>query len=168
MTAYVSTGSSLSSTTLAGAFVEAARLLNDAEAERNAANPGVAPKNNVSMTADFDGRTLNTTIALPFVQTFDTAGKVVIAASDYLGGTYSAFTVGTGQAKSTTKMGAVLEIAQILAAAEKAITPETDQPNNIQITYDFEALTANITATTPFTPNVGTAGEITLEALDYV
>jgi hypothetical protein len=168
MSAYVSTGSSLSSDTKAGAFVEAVRLLNDAEATRNAANPGVTAKNNVTQIADFDGRTLNTTVSLPIVQTFDSNGKVVIAAQDYLGSTYSAFTVGTGDAKSTTKMGAVLEIAQILAAAEKAITPETDQPNNIQITYDFEALTANISATTPFTPSVGTNGEITITALDYV
>jgi hypothetical protein len=168
MTAYISTGSSLSSDTLSAAFIEAARILNDSESTRNAANPGVAPKNNVSMTADFDGRTLNTTLALPIIQTFDTSGKIIIAAQDYLGSTYSAFTVGTGQAKSVTKMGAVLEIAQILAAAEKAVTPETDQPNNIQITYDFEAQIANITATTPFTPSIGTLGEITLTALDYV
>lgn len=168
MTAYISTGSSLSSDTLAAAFVEAARILNDAESNRNAANPGVAPKNNVSMTADFDGRTLNTTLALPIIQTFDVSGKVVIQAQDYLGTTYSGFTVGTGDAKSNTKMGAALEIAQILAAAEKSVTPETDQPNNIQITYDFEAKLANITATTPFTPSIGTNGEVTLTALDYV
>lgn len=168
MTAYISTGSSLSSDTLAAAFVEAARILNDAESNRNAANPGVAPKNNVSMTADFDGRTLNTTLALPIIQTFDGSGKVVIQAQDYLGTIYSAFTVGTGDAKSSTKMGAALEIAQILAAAEKAVTPETDQPNNIQITYDFEAKLANISATTPFTPSIGLNGEVTLTALDYV
>lgn len=168
MTAYVSTGSSLSSVTLAAAFVEAARILNDSESARNSANPGVAPKNNVNMTADFDGRTLNTTLALPIVQTFDVSGKVVIEAQDYLGSTYSAFTVGTGAAKSTTKMGAALEIAQMLAAAEKLVTPETDQPNNIQITYDFEAKLANISATTPFTPSIGANGEVTLTALDYV
>lgn len=168
MTAYVSTGSSLSSDTISAAFIEAARILNDAESLRNSANPGVAPKNNVSMTADFDGKTLNTTLALPIIQTFDISGKVVIGVQDYLGVTYSAFTVGTGQAKSSTKMGAVLEIAQLLAAAEKAVTPETDQPNNIQITYDFESQLANITATTPFTPSIGALGEITLTALDYV
>lgn len=168
MSLYLSTGSSIASDTIAAAFVEAARILNDSESARNAANPGVAPKNNVNMTADFDGRTINTTLALPIIQTFDVAGKVVIEAQDYLGGIYSPFTVGTGAAKSTTKMGAVLEIAQMLAAAEKLVTPETDQPNNIQITYDFEAKLANISATTPFTPSIGLNGEITLTALDYV
>jgi hypothetical protein len=168
MSLYLSTGSTILSDTISAAFVESARLLNDAESLRNAANPGVTPKNNVNMTADFDARTINTNISLPLIQSFDVSGKVVIQAQDYLGVIYSAFTPGTGTAKSLTIMGAVLEVSQLLAAAEKAITPETDQPNNIQITYDFEARIIQITATTPFTPTVGVSGEVTLTALDYV
>lgn len=168
MTAYVSTGSDLSSTYLAAAFAEVTQLLNDAEATRNSANPGVAAKQNVSITADFDGRVLATTVSLPIVQTFDATGKVIIAPQDYLGATYSAFTVGTGETKSTTIMGAVLEISQKLAAAEKTIQPESDQPNNVQITYDFESLTANITGSIPFTPTISLGGSIDLVALNYV
>jgi hypothetical protein len=169
MTAYVSTGSSLSADTISAAFVESARILNDAESTRNSANPGVAPKNNVAMTADFDTRTLNITLNLPLIHSIDaTSGKSVVEAQDYLGSTYSAFTVGTGEAKSTTKMGATLEIAQKLAAYEKLVQPETDQPNNIQISYDFEERIAAITATIPFTPSIGVDGVIQLTALDYV
>lgn len=168
MTAYTPTGSDISSTYLAAAFCEITQLLNDAEAERNAANPGVAAKNNVSITADFDGRVLATSVTLPIVQTFDAQGKVVIAPQDYLGATYSAFVPGTGEAKSTNIMGAALEISQKLAAAEKLIQPESDQPNNVQITYDFESLTANITGSIPFTPAIAAGGSIELVALDYV
>lgn len=169
MTAYTPTDSSLTATTISGAFVEISRVLNDAESTRNAANPGVAAKNNVTMTADFDTRTLNITLNLPIIHAIDaTSGKSVVEAQDYLGSTYSAFTVGTGEAKSTTKMGAALEISQKLAAYEKLVQPETDQPNNLQISYDFEERIAAITATIPFTPSIGATGIVQLTALDYV
>jgi hypothetical protein len=75
MSAYDSTGSSLDSTTKASALIEVVRKLNDAEALRNAANPGVAPKNNISMTADFDTRTIAITATMPFTRTFGTEGQ---------------------------------------------------------------------------------------------
>lgn len=167
-TAYISTGSTLKSGTLAAAFVEAVRLLNDAEITRNAANPAVAPKNNITMDAQFDGRVFNIAASLPLSVSIDTAGKPVIDITDYLGSTYTAFTVGTGTAKSTDLPSVVLELGQMLSAAEKSIQPETDQPNNIQVDISLETLTATITAAIPFTPTIGTTGQVTLTALDYV
>jgi hypothetical protein len=168
MSAYINTGSDLDSATKAGAFVEAVRKLNDAESLRNAANPGVAPKNNIAMSADFDTRTLNITVTLPYTRTYATNGSLIITFNDYLGGSYSDFTAGTGDAKSDKLQGAVGQIAQFLSAAELAVTPDTDRPNNIQITDDYETSQTLITATIPFTPSFGSAGEITITALDYV
>ncbi|NUN66323.1 hypothetical protein HCU40_16585 [Pseudanabaena biceps] len=168
MTAYVATGSDLNSTTLAGAFVEIARKLNDAEKARNAANLSQAPKNNVTMSADFDGSSYNINISLPIGESLSTSGGLVVAPTDYLGSTYSAFNVGTGDAKSTNLMGVTLEIAQKLSAAEKAVTPETDQPTNISVDISLETRIATIAAQIPFTPSFGSAGEVTLTALNYV
>lgn len=168
MTAYVSTGSGLSSDYLAGATVEAFRLLNQAEAARNAANLGGTQKNNVTATASFDNNVFSFSAALPVGVALDASGKSVIAASDYLGSTYSAFVVGTGDAKSTTLPNLVLELSQKLAAAEKLVQPATDQPNNIQIDISIETGLATITANIPFTPSIDTTGAVLLTPQDYV
>lgn len=168
MTAYVNTGSDISSTFLAAAFVESVRELNDAERARNAANASQAPKNNVVMSADFEGNAFSINVTLPIAESLNTSGQVVLAPSDYLGSTYSAFTVGTGDAKSTTKMGVVLELAQKLSAAEKSVQPESDQPTNITVDISLETRLATIAAAIPFNPTIGTGGEVTLTALDYV
>ena len=168
MTAYISTGSDLDSTTLSSAFVEAVRKLNEAEKTRNAANSSQAPKNNVTMTADFDGNAYAINVSLPIAESLSIVGASVINAADYLGSTYSAFAIGTGDAKSTTKMGVVLELAQKLSAAEKTVTPESDQPTNISVEISLETRLATISAQIPFTPAFGASGEVTLTALDYV
>jgi hypothetical protein len=167
MTAYTGTDSDLSSTTLASAFVEACRKLNEAEITRNAANPSVTPKNNVTMSAAFDGKVFSIAVTLPYVPTLDSAGKYIADVTDYLGSTYTAFTVGTGDAKSTDLPSLVLEIAQKLAAAEKTVA-EADRPNNVQIQLDDETGIATITGNIPFTAGIDGAGVITLTALDYV
>ncbi len=168
MSAYVSTGSGLKSTTKAAAFVEAMRMLNEAEIARNSANPGLTPRNNVTISASFDTKTYAIAVSLPIQNALDATGKWVLDASDYLGPAFSAFVVGTGQAKSTDLPSLALELAQILSVAEKAITPEADQPNNIQIAYDNESGLATISANIPFSAIIGSAGEVTLTAVDYV
>jgi hypothetical protein len=169
MTAYVPTGSSLKSTNLASAFCEIVRLLNAAEILRNAANPALAPKNNISVTASFDGNAYAIAAELPVTVGLDTDGKPIITVSDYLGAPYSAFTPGAGDAKSTNLPSACLEIAYKLSAAEKSILPETDQPNNIQIDVSVETGIATITANIPFTPSISTTdGSVVLTSLNYV
>jgi len=168
MTAYVSTGSSLKSTNIAGAFVEVSRLLNQAEITRNAANPALAAKNNITMSASFDGNVFTINAAIPILTSLDTSGKLVVDASDYLGSTYSAFTVGTGDAKSTDLPSAFLEISQLLAASEKSVIPTSDQPSNITIDVSLETGLATIAANIPFTPTLGAIGEVTLTAVNYV
>jgi hypothetical protein len=167
MSAYTNTGSDLDSTTIASAFVEAVRRLNEAEITRNAANPSVTPKNNVTMSAAFDGKAYSIAASLPYVPTLNTSGQYIADVTDYLGSTYSTFTPGTGTAKSTDLCSLVLEVAQLLSAKEKTVA-EADRPNNIQISLDDEAGVATITANIPFTAAIGSAGEVTLTALDYV
>lgn len=168
MSAYVNTGSGIRSSTKAGAFIEGMRLLNEAEIARNAANPGLTAKNNVSITASFDNKTYAIAASLPIQNTLDATGKMVLDATDYLGSTFSVFVPGTGQAKSTDLPSLALELSQILSAAEKVITPEADQPNNIQVSYDNESGVATISANIPFVAVIGAAGEVTLTAVDYV
>lgn len=168
MTAYVNTDSDLDSVVLASAFVEAVRKLNQAEQNRNAANPSQAPKNNVIMSASFEGNSFDINVALPIAPSLATNGQLLVSPTDYLGATYSAFDPGTGAAKSTTLMGAVLEVGQMLAAAEKTIQPESDQPTNISIEISLETGIATIAAQIPFTPTIGATGQVTLTALDYV
>jgi hypothetical protein len=170
MSPYSPTGSSLNSTNLASAFCEVVRLTNAAEILRNAANPALAPKNNVSVSASFDGNAYAISAELPVQVALDPlTGKPIIDASDYLGAPYSTFVPGTGDAKSTDLPSALLEIAYKLSAAEKAVLPETDQPNNIQIDVSIETGVATITANIPFTPSiVGTDGSVKLTALNYV
>lgn len=168
MTAYAPTGSSIVSTNLASAFVESVRLLNDAERARNAANSSQTPKNNVIMSADFETNAHTINVTLPIAESVAANGSVVIAPTNYLGGAFAAFIVGTGESQSATLMGVVLEIAQKLSAAEKTVQPESDQPTNISIDISLETRLATIVASIPFNPTLGSLGQVTLTALDYV
>lgn len=158
--------SSLDSTTLPGALFEAARILDAAENARNGANPGVPAKQNISVTVDFGTRTIGISATLPIQLTQDTSGKMVVDAVDYLGTTYSAFTAG-GDVKSSDAPSAFLEVAQQVAAAEKAILPAEDQPNNVQITVDVEAGNVSIAAAIPCTTSADTDGSVIISAVDY-
>ena len=168
MTAYISTGSGLSSANISSAFVESVRLLNQAEAARNAANLGGTQKNNVTMAASFDLNVFSINMALPIADSLDASGRVIADVTDYLGSAYSAFVPGAGDAKSTDLPSLVMELAQKLSRYEKLVLPVTDQPNNVQIDISLETGVATITANIPFTPSVGTLGAVVLTAQDYV
>ena len=161
------TGSSLKSTTLPGAFLEACLFLDSAEKARNGANPGITPKNNVSITFSSDDGTANIAATLPVDVSQLADGGVKYLPKDYLGGTYAAFTAG-GDVTATSRMAAVSQIAQILSAAEKAIQPTEDQPNFIQVDSSSESGTITITAALPITQTIDSAGHITIAALDYL
>lgn len=162
------TDSDLESTTLPAALFEVSRLLIAAENTRNAANSGVAPINNITASLQIDGGVAAIAATLPITTGLSTTGQPVITAQNYLGSTYTTFAPGTGGTlKSTNVIAAFLETAQLLAAAEKAVTPVENQPDNIQITYDLESSSATVSANLPFsTDSIG--GAITIEALDYL
>jgi hypothetical protein len=141
-------------------------LLDVAEKTRNAANPGIAPKNNVSVTFATEEGVAQVTIQLPASPTATGAG-LVYAPTDYLGGAYGAFTAG-GDVTATTIMAAVSQVAHILSAAEKTVQPVEDQPNNVQIESSSENGFITITATVPVTQSIDADGNIKFVALDYV
>jgi hypothetical protein len=160
------TGSSLKSTTIPGAFLETCLLLDAAEKSRNGANPGIAPKNNVSIAIATDEGVATITASLPADVTVSALG-VQYNAKDYLGGVYADFTAG-GDLTSTTAMDALVQVASLLAAAEKNIQPVEDQPNNVQVESSSESGTITVSATLPVTTTINTDGTIKIVAIDYL
>ncbi|MCC5669883.1 hypothetical protein LC653_40285 [Nostoc sp. CHAB 5784] len=150
------------------AFFEICRALDAAENTRNGANPGLPPRRNLSTTVSFDTGTVAVAATIPITTNIQTNGSIDIVASDYLGSTYSVFANGGGDLKSDTLPEALLEMASILAAAEKAVTPAENQPNNVQIQFDIETGSATISANLPFNTAAATNGDVTIHAIDYL
>lgn len=163
------TGGALVSTTLPAALFEVSRLLISAENTRNAANSGVAAINNITANLSIDGGVASIAATIPIIATLSTSGVPTISAQNYLGSAYTGFIPGTGaDVKSTNVIAAFVEIAQLLSATEKGVTPVENQPDNVQITYDLEASSATISANLPFSTTASASGNITIEALDYL
>lgn len=156
------TSGDLKSTTLVKACFEAFLNLQIKEAALLATDP-----NNVTLTADLDGGTVSVSVLLPIAASINSSGQTLITASNYVGdlGGDATFANGGGELHSTNWPAAVMELAQMLHAAEKAATPEID---NIQITYNLETLTATISGIFPQTPSVSATGLLTISANDYV
>lgn len=72
-----------------------------------------------------------------------------------------------GEIKSTDKPSALLELAQMVQAAELTV-PEETRPNNVTIAIDGETGTATVTATLPVTFTTDSTGKIVVDAVDYI
>ncbi len=162
------TSGTLKSTQIPAAFFEVCRALDAAENLRNGANPGLPPRRNLSTTVSFDTGTIAVAATLPITPNIQSNGSIDIAASNYLGSTYAAFANGGGDLSSDTLPEALLEIASLLAAAEKSVTPAENQPNNVQIQFDLETSSATISANLPFTTASASNGAVTIIAIDYL
>lgn len=162
------TAGTLKATQVPAAFFEICRALDAAENMRNGANPGLPPRRNLSTTVSFDTGTIAIAATLPVTTNIQSNGSIDIAVSDYLGSTYSAFANGGGDLNSDTLPEALLEMASILAASEKAVTPAENQPNNVQIQFDVEAGSATISANLPFNTAAAANGDVTIHAIDYL
>lgn len=162
------TSGTLNSTQIPQAFFEICRALDAAEKARNAANPGLPPRQNLSTTVSFDTGLIAVASTLPITTSIQTDGGVKVVVADYLGAAYSTFANGGGDLKSDTLPEALLEIASFLAAAEKAVTPAENQPNNVQISFDLEAGNATISANLPFNTSPANNGDVTIHAIDYL
>lgn len=66
---------------------------------------------------------------------------------------------------STTLPGSLLEVAQLLQAAEKALDPVE---NKITVTYNTEQETVSIQATLDVDATIHSDGRIKIGAVDYV
>ena len=162
------TSGTLKSTQVPAAFFEICRALDAAENMRNGANPGLPPRRNLSTTVSFDTGTIAVAATIPITTNIQSNGSIDIVASDYLGSTYSAFANGSGDLNSDTLPEALLEMASILAASEKAVTPAENQPNNVQIQFDIETGSATISANLPFNTAAASNGDVTIHAIDYL
>jgi hypothetical protein len=162
------TGGDLKSVTQPAALFELARLLDAQERLKNGANPGIAPKKNVSVVADFGEGVCAVTAELPIAITLDATGKPIFDATDYLGLNYGEFVPGTGGTlKSTDVPSAFLELAQLVANAENLI-PEADRPENVSITYDADTLVASVSCNLPITTAADSNGAVLVQAVDYL
>jgi hypothetical protein len=72
-----------------------------------------------------------------------------------------------GEIKSVDKPSALLELAQMVQAAELTVPVET-RPNNVTITIDGEASTATVTATLPVAFTTDSTGKLVIDAIDYI
>ena len=162
------TSESLKSTQVPQAFFEVCRALDAAENARNGANPGLTPRRNLSTTVSFDTGTIAVAATIPIVVSIQSDGTIQVVANDYLGGTYSTFANGGGDLTSSNLIAAFLETASMLSAAEKAVTPIENQPNNIQIQVDVEAGSATVSGNLPFTTLAASNGDVTIHAIDYL
>lgn len=162
------TAGTLKATTLPSALFDAARALDAAENLRNGANPGLPPKRNIATTISLDTGTISIAATIPFNTSLGPAGQSILVPSDYLGAPYSDFIDGGGQLNSAHIIGAFVETAQTVAAAEKAIQPVEDQPNNVQIAVDFETQTITVSAELPFNTASEADGDVVIKAIDYL
>lgn len=158
----------LKSTQLPSALFEICRALDAAENTRNGANPGLTPRRNISTTVSFDTGTIAVAATIPVTPSIGAGGLIQLTASDYLGAPYSDFANGGGDLASDTLPEALLEMANLLAAAEKAVTPAENQPNNVQVQFDLETGSATISANMPFTTAAAANGDVTVHAIDYL
>ena len=160
-------GGSLKSTTQPAAFLETASWLDKCENDRNSANPGITPKQNITVSIDLGTKVATIAATIPAAFSVDSTGNLVSNASDYIGATYSVFAGGGGALKSTDAPSAFVEMAAILAASEKAVVPAEDQPNNIQLTIEQETSSIVVSAVLPITAATAATGEIVIAAVDY-
>ncbi len=167
MSTISTTGSSLKSTTIPAALLEVAMMVDAAEKARNGANPGIAPKNNISINFGSDDGTCSIAATIPVDVSVLSTGGIEYLAKDYLGSTYTTFTAG-GDVTAANRIAAFIQIAQLLSAAEKAVQPVEDQPNNITVESSSENGAITVAANLPVTATIDTSGHVLFAAVDYL
>lgn len=78
-------------------------------------------------------------------------------------------TLNPANLKSTTLENALLEVAQLLQAAERATPPDLNGviPDNVQISVSVDALSVSITANLPILISQNTSGQMVVTADEY-
>ncbi|MGK7942350.1 MAG: hypothetical protein AB4062_19760 [Crocosphaera sp.] len=152
--------SSLSSTTLEGAVIEASLLLQNHELT----SVEDTPPNNIAVNYFTGDNTCQITATLPIAMSQNSNGEIVVTAVDYF--PFPGYNVGDSpDFQAASLPGAVLELFQKLQSQE--IAQNTN--NNVTITYDSETLIATITSNTlPISFAVNAAGKSEVTAVEYV
>lgn len=149
----------IQASTLEGAALVAAQLLQDLEeAQTNAPN-------NIAVNYFTGDKTVQVQWTTPIVTSLAADGKLQIAADPYVTSTFAA----GGDVKSTALVSATLEIFQRLQALEKTEEDPLDPAanNKVQISYDIDALTGTVNAELPIAFAV-TNSAVTITAVDYL
>lgn len=168
---YDTTGSSLKSTTLLGAFAEGVILLLNGEKAFNRANKA-NPIQTPTIGNNFNTDSLAGTFSVPYLSDMDADGKIIEVARDYLQGIYT-WVPGTGALASTINLpDAVLKMAQRLEYLNQLIIPNVviTSPNSvITINKDENADSYNIAIALPTNNGVNeVTGKIESEIVDYL
>lgn len=152
------TGSSVVSTTLPAALVEAAYKLQIAESALQI-NP-----NNINISANDDTKLIAVSGSLPILQGFDADGDIVTAASNY---TSTAVTAG-GDIKATHAAALLLEMLQKVVDAEDAeATADPDFNPVTSLSINANSQRAIFETQIPFTTSL-VSGKPTMSPTDYL
>ena len=156
------TGSDLVSTNKPGALWELVQLLAKAELDL----PADTRPNSITVSIDMEAKVANVAATLPIGFVIDsTSGRMVVTVNNYAA---ASFDPGSGgDLKSNQVPGALLEVFQIVSAAEQAV-PGDNKPNNVSGTFDLDAGTATLTMALPITTVIGPGGNIQIAAVDYL
>lgn len=158
MSIFDPTGSSLVSTTKPAAFCEALYLLQKAEQADS------EPQDNVTISYNDDLSAMTIAVILPVSIATGASGILSVTANNY---TNSAVTAG-GDLSGTTNAAAVLELAQMMVAAEDAeflADPEFQALTSLAINANNS--TATVSATYPATSAV-VSGKLQITASDFL
>lgn len=154
--------STIKATTLESAAVVASHLLQNLEEATPSLETAAIAVN--YFTGD---KTVQVQFSTPITTEISASGKLIISGVDYV--SYPGFTPG-GDLKSTQLPSAVLELFQMLQAAEKsAENPEDPEAlNRVNISYDMDALIGTVNAELPIAFTVNTTGKIEISAVSYL
>jgi hypothetical protein len=160
MTSFNASTGTIQASSLEGAALIAAQLLQDLE------DTITDSPNNIAVNYFTGDSVVQIQWQTPINTSMSSAGALVITGDDYV--TYPSFAAG-GDVKSTQLAPALLEIFQKLQALEKAQEDSNDPEakNKIQISYDIDALTGTVNAELPI-DFTAAAGVVEISAVSYL
>jgi hypothetical protein len=152
------TGGTLKSVTLEQAIIELS------ERSQSLDEALTTPTGNLGIVYNANGNTCTLGHIIP-ISSSVVGGKPTFTATNFLTG--STFTPGTGgDLVSVNYPAALLELAHLMQAAEEA---EPTADNNVQVTYDLDALTATVSAVLPVSYSIdATNGKTVITATPYL
>lgn len=163
MSTFNNTATGLQATTKPAALLELAVLLS--ECEKNASTTD-NPLNNIAITFDVEAGSAAIAATLPIIASLSQLGQIVVSAANYLGAEYVFNGNPNSDIRASHPPGAFLEMAQLVAVSEQAVT--INPPNNVTISMDLEGSTATITIALPFTVGTNANGQPVIVATDYL
>lgn len=165
MATFIPSDGTLLSLTLENALVEAIMLLRSKELDTTL-NP--ANENRVSYSID-QTNSLTGTATFNAVETVNTEdGSINWLVNNYLGSGFVFAKGTTGTLKSSNLPAAIIEIAKRIQLLEAQTAKNQSGLNRINITYDSDAATVQLTFESALTISISTDGKTQLTATVYL